>query len=243
MNGLLRIIIVEDDPQAETLLREYLKRYAEESKCQFSVTSFQDGKKFLKEYDFSGDIILMDIDLPGENGMAVMHKLRKKDQNVVVIFVTNLAQYAVEGYSVDAFDFIVKHVTYCNFAMKLRRGIVRLESRQDMRLEILLKGGGKKFIQVSEIKYVEVMNHTLLYHTIKGDFKSLGSMTQLCEQLKKFPFALCNRCYLVNFRYVEGLDQFEVIVGGEPLQVSHLKRKEFMQKLNFYLSGEPISND
>lgn len=243
MNEQLRITIVEDDAHAEATLRQYLKRYGEEEKCDFSVVSYQSGEKFLKEYDFNTDIILMDIELPKANGMETVRKLRKKDSKVVVIFVTNLAQYAVEGYSVDAFDFIVKPVTYYNFAMKLKRGIMRLQVRREMRLEILLKGGGKKYVQTSEIKYIEIMNHTLCFHTVKGNFTSLGSMAQISEQLKDFPFALCNRCYLVNFRFIEGIDQFEVTVGGEKLQVSHLKRKDFMQKFNYYLMEEPFSHD
>ena len=144
----------------------------------------------------------------------------------------------MEGYSVDALDFIVKPVTYYNFSVKLKRAMVRLESRRDKTIKIVLKGGGEKYISISAIKYVEIMNHTLLYHTTEGDFMSLGGLTQLYEQLKSYSFALCNRCYLVNFRYVEGLDQFDVIVDGVRLQISHLKRKEVLQKMNFYLSGE-----
>ncbi len=241
MADLLKIIIVEDDPKAEELLRSYLDRFAEETGRLFSVTAFNDGRRFLEEYDSSGDMIFMDIDLKDENGMEIMKRLRKRDKNVIVIFVTNLAQYAVEGYSVDALDFIVKPVTYYNFSLKLKRAMVRLGSRQDKTIKIMLKGGGEKFLSVSAIKYVEIMNHTLCYHTTKGDFMTLGSMTRVSEELKGYTFALCSRCYLVNFRYVEGVDQFDVIVDGERLQISHLKRKEFLQKMNFYLSGEPFS--
>ncbi len=243
MNESVRINIIEDDLQAEKLLREYIERYGKENNRSFVIKSYNDGRKFLETYDFSCDIVLMDIDLPGENGMDIVRKLRTKDQNVVVMFVTNLAHYAVDGYAVDAFEFIVKPVTYYNFAMKLKRGIVRLESRKDARIEIGLKGGGSKFIRVSDIKYVEVMNHTLCYHTVGGDYAANGSMTQICEQLKDYSFALCNRCYLVNFRYVEGVDQYEVTVGGEQLQISHLKRKAFMHKMNLYFSGEQFADD
>lgn len=243
MKDAKRIIIVEDDAASAALLRSFFDRYASESGYNFDVKVFSDGRTFLERYDFAADIILMDIDLPGENGMEIMRKLRKQDENVVVIFVTNLAQYAVEGYSVDALDFVVKPVTYYNFTMKMKRAIVRSDARKDMNLEIILKGGGKKYIDVSGIRYVEVMNHTLCFHTAAGNYTSTGSMTRLCEQLAGFPFALCNRCYLVNLRYVEGTSQYEVVVDGQTLQISHLKRREFMRKLNLYLSGDALGND
>lgn len=241
LDNLLKIVIVEDDQSTEETLRGYIKRFSEERNLHFTVTTYSDGKRFLDDYDLSADMIFMDIDLGSVNGMEIVKQLRKRDKNVIVIFVTNLAQYAVEGYSVDALDFIVKPVTYYNFSLKLGRAMVRMSSRRDKTIKIMLKWGGEKYIPVSSITYVEIMNHTLCYHTLKGDFMSLGSMKQLSEQLKGYSFALCNRCYLVNFRYVEGLDQNDVIVNGTRLQISHLKRKEFLQKMNFYLSGDTFT--
>lgn len=243
MSDEMRIIIVEDELASRELIKDYFSRYAREANCSFDIISYESGVDFLNEYDGNGDIILMDIDLPGKSGMDVTRELRKRDKNIVVVFVTNLAQYAVEGYSVDAFDFIVKPVTYQNFSVKMKRAISRLKSRRDLKLEVVLSGGGTKIIKAQEIKYVEISNHTLCFHTVTGNYTSYGSMTELCKQLAAFPFELCNRCYLVNLRYVDGIKQYDVIVDGEALQISHLKRKEFMRKLNLYLSGDPLTDE
>ena len=65
------------------------------------------------------DIVLMDIDMPGMNGMETARALRKVDAAVILIFVTNMAQFAISGYEVDATDFILKPVNKYSFAIKI----------------------------------------------------------------------------------------------------------------------------
>ena len=238
MKELIRIVLVEDAPDSNTIMKSYLERFSAETEYVFEIKTYEDGVSFLQEYDYSADIILMDIDLPGQSGIETVRKLREQDKNVLIMFVTSLVHYAVEGYSVEAFDYIVKPVAYYEFLVKIKRALARVVSRRDKRLEIHLKGGvGKAFVFVSDIKYVEIMGHTLIYHTTNGNYSCYGSMKSICEELRNFPFALCNRCYLVNLRYVSGINQFEVMIGNETLQISHLKRAEFMKRLNYYHAG------
>ena len=238
MEKLYKIAVVEDNSESFEILYGYFDKFSKEFNSNFRVTRFSDGEKFLQSYkkkDF--DIILMDIDLPGLNGMETVKKLRELDQDVTVVFVTNLAQYAVAGYEVNAFDFIVKPFTYYHFSVKMRRVINRFEGKRDIRFWINVTGSGRKEINSAKLKYVEVVKHKVIYHTEEGDFVTLGSMLKAQEQLKEASFALCNRCYLVNLKYVTGVHLFEVIVGGEALQISHLKRNEFLAELNHYISG------
>ncbi len=238
MKELIRVTLVEDSNEANALMKSYFERFSSESEYVFELKVYEDGATFLNEYDYSADIILMDIDLPGQSGIETVRKLREKDKNVLTMFVTSLVHYAVEGYSVEAFDYIVKPVSYYEFLVKLKRALGRVSARRDKRLEVHLKGGeGKVFIFVSDIKYVEIMGHTLIYHTTDGNYSCYGSMKSVSAELEKFPFALCNRCYLVNLRYVSGISQFEVMIGKEALQMSHLKRAEFMKRLNYYHAG------
>lgn len=238
MNLSLNVVIVEDEPEAANVLKSYFSKMSSEEKIDFNISVFSDGESFLKEYKPGYDIVLMDIELPGLNGMETTKVLRTKDQNVVVIFVTNLAQYAVEGYSVGALDFIVKPVNYFNFEMKMKRAISRSTSQKNVKLWISLKGGEKRCISSNSIKYIEVMNHSLTFHTTSGDFETTGSIANIFTELKNLPFAMCNRCFLVNLRFVQSTSDYNVLVGDTNLQISHLKRKEFLQKLNRFFSGK-----
>ncbi len=238
-----KVAVVEDDDFAARTIEEYFKKYAKEFSCEFEVKKFSCGKAFLADKTCA-DILLMDIDLPDANGMELVKDLRKTDLNTVVIFVTNLAQYAVEGYSVDALDFIVKPASYYNFAAKLKRATTRATGKKSQKFWITLKnGGGLKKIDTAKLYYVEVSNHTLVYHTTDGAFETIGTLAAAKKQLPNGSFVLCNRCYLVNLNYVEAVGKGDVKVGGDTLLISHLKRAEFMQKFNLFLAGDTLGND
>ena len=123
-----------------------------------------------------------------------------------------------------------------NFAFKLKEALETFRRRTDVAVWISNKDG-KMRLSASKIKYIEVYKHVLVYHTVDGDFTSSGSLCALEEQLRSAFFASCNRCYLVNLRYVTSVRQLSVTVDGEELQISHLKRAAFMRALNAFLSG------
>ena len=135
-DGMLNIAIVEDDPQAAGLLTDYLDRYAQERGISCNSVIFNDAVDFLTGYKASFDLVFMDIELPGLDGMEAARRLREMDRSVILIFVTNMANFAVKGYEVDALDFIVKPVTYFPFSIKLDRAVKRLESRQERELVV-----------------------------------------------------------------------------------------------------------
>ena len=118
---MYNIAIIEDERDAAQLIRSYLDEYSKSSGEQFTVYEFSNAVRFLENYTAKYDIVFMDIELPDMNGMEASRRLRMMDKDVILIFVTNMAQCAVSGYEVEAFSFIVKPATYNNFVMKLER--------------------------------------------------------------------------------------------------------------------------
>ena len=86
-----------------------------------------------------------------------------------------------------------------------------------------------------DIYYVEVNNHSLIYHTANGNIISSGTLKQALNELGKYHFAQCNNCYLVNLAYVMEVNGYEVMVKGENLLISHPRKKAFLQELSRYL--------
>lgn len=231
-----RVIIVEDEKDASDLLDGYLNRYGGENNVCFDVRRFYDVASFLCNYHNDADLIFMDIELPDGDGMEAVTKLREHDKEVTVVFVTNMSQYAVKGYEVRAFDFIVKPVSYSNFLLKLAGAIDCIKQKIGKDIWISNKEG-KMCVRTSRIKYIEIVQHMLIFHTLDGEYKQSGTLSSVQDALVGEPFSLCNRCYLVNLRFVTAVKQFDVFLGDEKLQISRLKRNSFMSDLNNYLAG------
>ena len=102
------LAIVEDDAEMLKMLKNVLNDYFVTKKEQYSLNSFTSAEDFLNSETELLDIIFMDIELPGINGMEAIKKLRETNPSVMAIFVTYLTQFAIEGYSVNAFDYILK---------------------------------------------------------------------------------------------------------------------------------------
>ena len=233
-----RACIVEDDKESSDKLKALLHRYGEEKGCEFNISTYGDALSFLHDFACNFDIIFMDIELPYRNGMDVVRTIRERDKKVIVIFVTNMAQYAVKGYEVDAFDFIVKPVFYSAFAIKLDRAIERFKTLEDREIWINDRSS-KRRLRTSEIRYVEVLHHNLVFHTTGGDYTTYGQLKDAITMLEGSPFSLCNRCFLVNLGYVSAIEEFSVtMTGGEKLQISRNRKKSFLTDLNAYLGGK-----
>lgn len=233
---MLRIAIVEDEIQESDLLIDFLHRYEEENGEKFEIRVFDSAAKFHFHFHSNFDLIFMDIELPDGNGMDIVKKIRETNQDVTVVFVTNMVQYAVKGYEVKAFDFIVKPVTYYNFSIKLKNVIASLNQRKDREIWISNKDGKMK-IQVSTILYIEIIKHMAYFYTTKGEFNATISLSALEKELKDDHFELCNRCYLVNLRHVHAVKKGFVYVGDKELSISRSKQGDFLRALNRYLLG------
>lgn len=233
---MIRTAIVEDNAEQAEKTAEFLRKYADECGRTVEVELFGSGEEFLGSYGAGYDLVFLDIELPEKDGMSVAEELRAADNPVLIIFITNLAQYAVNGYSVRAFDFILKPLNYYNFAMKLRRAFECLDNSCKRKIWVSTRQG-KQVIDADKLKYVEVMQHTLTFHLTDETVSGTGTLKNVQTELAGLPFSLCNRCYLVNLRYVTQVKGNAVCVGGEYLQISIPKKNEFLNALNKFLAA------
>lgn len=140
---MINVAIVEDDKKAAERLSSFFSKYGAEHGIEFRTVHFESSVNFLSVYSCDYELIMMDIDMPEMNGMELVRRIRERDTEVMIIFVTNLAQYAVKGYEVDAFDFMVKPVTYAEFSMKMLRAVNCMRQRQGRNIWVSTRGGKK----------------------------------------------------------------------------------------------------
>ncbi len=229
----MRIAIVEDEQPFADQLAEYIARFSQEYQTEIQCQHFKSSVSFFSSYQPIWDLLLLDIEMPNMNGLMLAHKVREIDQNVLLIFITKVAKYAMAGYEVAALDYVLKPVNYYAFFMKLRRVLSLLETRQKNHLIIQGNGFVRK-IPVETIRYIDVLGHTISYHTPQGIISSTGakSIRKLESELLPDGFCKCNQCYLVNLRYVQSVEKDTVVLtDGECLNISRNRKKPFMQAL------------
>lgn len=231
---MIRIAIVEDAAFDRQVLRDCLREYGQETGTELQITEFTGGTAFLEQYQEDLDLIFMDIMMDGLDGLTTARKLRRRDDKVLLVFVTSMLQYAVQGYSVDAMDFIVKPVTYTGMKLCMDRVVRRLNETAPVRLRFTNREGTHS-VDAAEICYIESLEHKIVVHTVQGEIQSDMSLAAAEKMVKALPFFRCHVSYLVNLRYVDRVSGNDVWVNGDRLAISRYRRKDFLEAWSAWL--------
>ena len=232
----MRIAVVDDNEKDAEYLKSCILRCGMEQNETFEVTVYPDAESFLRGYQYNFDLVILDIDMPGRNGVEAARALREHDESVALMFVTNMPQYALEGFSVDAVDYILKPISYPNFRVKMQKALRYVERNRDYPISLKTTQGYVK-LMVSDIRYIESELHYLTFHTKSGDYRIRGLLSGNEALLAPYHFSRCNASYLVNLRYVEAIKGNDVIVAGSALPISRGRKASFLSDFTKYMGG------
>ena len=233
---MLSIAIVDDVRSETEYLASFVERYGNENNEKIKIARFKSGFDFLDGYKAVYDAVFLDIEMPDIDGMAAARKLREFDNDIIIIFVTNIAKYAIQGYSVGALDYLLKPPKYAD--IKMRMNIISKRKRLNDYSIVIPYQGGERKLTSGEIVYVESRGHDIIFHTDGDGILWKGTTLKRVEsELTEHGFYRCNNCYLVNLRYCTEIKDNSVMVNGEELQISRARKKGFMVALVNALGG------
>ena len=213
---MVRCAVVEDERENRDMLRDYIFRFNREKNILLWPFFYSNAADFLSSAE-KYDLVLMDIRMPGLSGMDAARILRERDEGVQIVFITSLASYALQGYEVGALNYIVKPVSYPDFALKLARTLKRVK---DSRTDIHISGRGKVInLSADDILYLEASGHGVFYHTSGGTLCRRLSLASCEEELPEY-FCRTNSCYIVNLLLADSLEGSCITVGQEKLRIS-----------------------
>ena len=235
----INVAIVEDCQEDLTNCLSLLDQYSKEKNVKFDIQTFENGDSFLMRFKSQYDFIILDINLSAMNGIDVARTIREKDEEVIIMFATNLAKYATRGYEVDAIDFVLKPLTYASFYLRLEKVMKKLYKKNEYFIVVPSDGGFNK-ISINEVLYIEVIAHDIIFHLANGqEMMTSGTLKKYEEQLKKYWFIRCNSCYLVNASKIKRVEKLEIqLVNDEVVAISHPKKKLFMETFRKYVLKE-----
>lgn len=251
---MVKIGIVDDEKEARELLKEEVARFGTEYHMEFEVREFDGAAAYLSAETDACDILYLDVDMPQMTGMELAEKIRETDTDIILIFCTNLQQFALNGYSVSALGFLVKPVQWYSFHMYLDRAVKVLRERelraQDRgpRRIVVKSGADSVVVNAADIQYVEVAAHYLIYHIenkASGEetaIRTRGSMQDAAAQLSVCGFARCNASFLVNLSCITAVNRMELRIGQTALPIGRAYKDSFTREFSKFLAKRGWEN-
>ena len=215
----LRVAVCDDEPALNAQLEALIRAWSLRRGCPCRVSSFASGEALLFEAGEGPpyDLLLLDVEMGGMDGVTLARKLRETDRHTALAFLTNHPGYVFQGYEVSALRYLLKPVKEAELYALLE--LVR-ERRGVSAWLLLNTDGQQRRVDQSDVMYLEARGHTVRVRTVDGELKVKASFSALSRQLGK-AFTPAHRSYLVNLRYVERVSRTDCFLeNGECIPVS-----------------------
>lgn len=236
----MNIIILDDDPKDRSALREAVQD-ADDSESR-RIVEFGSGEDFLEAWEkgLSCDILFTDIELDRfMSGMEVARRVRRVDRYMPIVFVTNFASYACEGYTVEAMRYLMKPVN----AQAVKECIELAGARDDESTLITVSTEKQTLlVPLKSIIYIEVLGHQLTYHTRDSGAVSARQTISYAEaQLKRGVFVRCHRSFIVNLKYVRKFrTDCVTLADGSEIPIGRKYARAFCGAFDAYYLGKGL---
>jgi len=237
---MIKAIVVDDEPLARAMLESYVKKtpFLEHAG---SFPSATDALEILQGGEIG--VAFLDIQMPDMTGLELSHMINTAKTKVV--FTTAFDKYAVEGFRVDAVDYLLKPISYADFlkaATRVRDRITTEESAKapkedkgtDKQTSMFIKSDYKMIqIDFSSIDYVESARDYVIIHTSDGNrYMTQMTMKSMETQLPEETFIRIHRSFMVNIEKVKVIEQGSVIFGRTVIPISDTAKEKFYSLLS-----------
>ncbi|MGN0776185.1 MAG: LytR/AlgR family response regulator transcription factor [Candidatus Ventricola sp.] len=234
----MRIAIVEDEAPQRRQLASHIMEAARQRGTAVELEEYACGEEIVKADTSALDLIVMDIDMPGMSGMEAAGVIRQRDQDVLIAFCTNLVARALDGYAVQALDFLVKPVSCARIGELLEKA-ERFKGLRRQRTLTLRAQDNVLIVPVGDILYAETYGRKLRLHTVRETVDLRMTIAALEKLLPERAFFRTHNAFLVALAHVRRINGLELEIAGDTLPISRHKKKEFVQALTDYL-GEQL---
>ena len=230
---MLRIALVDDEIDCLDNLKDNLDKILKEENTQYVINTSNNSFPFLKEIDVGNkyDIIFLDIEMDRMNGIELAKAIRKFDEEVIIIFQTKMGKYAIQGYSVNAFDYILKPIEFDNLKLKMHRIISKLKKDDANLVQLYTQEKKLKYISIDSIIYIEVLQHTLTIYSETGQYNLYGSLNDFEQKFPNSNIVRVSRFYAVNLKYVIEFKNNIIKLPNKEIPVGRTLKHNFVKCL------------
>ncbi|MBQ7337301.1 MAG: response regulator transcription factor [Clostridia bacterium] len=216
----LKIAICDDEQNQIEYLSDVVSAWARKNRHVAELKTYSSAKSFLFDYseekDF--DILLLDIEMPGMNGVELAKAVRKENSTVQIVFITGYYEYFSDGFDVSALHYLIKPADERKLLPVLDRAVSNLNYRQ--RAVLLTSPDGDVKVSLADICYVESENVHVAVHAVNGVYRSRISLAKFSEQLDE-TFIKVHRSYIVGLKYVKKISRTDItMLNGDLVPIS-----------------------
>ncbi|MGM9603834.1 MAG: LytR/AlgR family response regulator transcription factor [Faecousia sp.] len=229
---MLQLCVIDDEIEEARKIQNMLTKLLGSRNESSEISVYQDAHAFLATFTRGRyDIIFLDIQMPEMDGMTCAQEIRRRDSSVILIFITSMVQYAVQGYRVEATDYLVKPVEPTLLAHSLHRALKHLNKHQKLTIR---SSDGLHSLNTDDLLYVEAVNHRVILHTTREIIHCSQTMAAIETQLQGCGFFRCHQGFLVNMKQIQHIDGNNLFIADKAVPISKYRRREFMQELTAY---------
>lgn len=235
----MRIAACDDDLKFLQELSHLLNHYGEEYNCNIEYKICTNPLELVSQIEkgIHYDVILLDVFMPGINGIQCAKDIRIYDNFVKIVFLTTSTEYAVESYSVKAYDYLLKPLQKERL-FSLLCEVEKEEDKSEKNIIVVKTKTGITKIALKKLEYCEVVNRKLILHlTNKEDLECSIRINELEDKLASFGmFFRVHRSYLINMDYIKTLTTHSIIMeNGAKIPVPREKYAQIKQTYMEYV--------
>lgn len=212
-----RIALVDDEAVQIELLKKLLKEYGQAHEVSFQFLCFESAEAFLFHFeeDKAIDLLVLDIEMDGMNGLELAHLLREKNQDIKLLFVTGYTDYMADGYEVSAMDYILKPVD----RKKLHRVLNRFKKSIPKKEETLVIETAEEKVKINQadIMYLEADGHRTIVKLMDKKYEALEGIGVFKEKVSADLFVQSHRSYLVNLDHIKRISKTDIYMDDHTL--------------------------
>lgn len=229
----MQIAVCDDEKEIRDMFAEKIKRFYPKA----DLLLYASGEELLLS-DSQPDILLLDIQMPGKNGMETARELRKNNKKAIIIFVTALDDFVFQSFDVGAFHYLVKPFDNQKLVKVLMKAVEAFEERErletvNMKKEVpsltITAGGSHIIVNPGDIVYAEVFDRKVLIHTMDSDIEYYGRMKELEKKVGE-EFYRPHRAYLVNFNFIRKYDAATIYLEKGQALMAKQNYREFVKR-------------
>ncbi len=241
---MLQIAVCDDniDELSNTihLIDQY--RLSKNLNCQYAafpngfelISTLEKGKRF--------DLYCLDIIMPAFTGIDVAKEIRTFDKNALILFFTSSSEFALEGYSVRAINYVLKPITKEKLFFTFDEMFEHIKMKEIDEAIIVKSNEGIQKILISNLVFAEVIGRNVLYHLLSGKvIECIESFAIACNNLLKYRcFIKTHRSYIVNMQYVNTIENRQVTLQTlSSIPIAQGKAREIKQQyLAYQMEGD-----